>query len=79
MKYGIEVLGEQPGDGPAVERHESYRIRVTVDRGADVLVADRSIGAGQAEALKGEARRRVKTGAFFGHISYISVIARKPS
>ena len=28
MKYGIEVLGEQPGDGPAVERHESYRIRV---------------------------------------------------
>jgi FKBP-type peptidyl-prolyl cis-trans isomerase len=28
MKYGIELLLEQPGDGPAVERHESYRIRV---------------------------------------------------
>jgi hypothetical protein len=28
MKYGIEVLGEQPGDGPVVERRESYRIRV---------------------------------------------------
>ena len=28
MKYGIEVLGEQPGDGPIVERRESYRIRV---------------------------------------------------
>jgi hypothetical protein len=28
MKYGIELLGEQPGDGPAIERHESYRIRV---------------------------------------------------
>jgi hypothetical protein len=28
MKYGIELLGEQLGDGPAVERHESYRIRV---------------------------------------------------
>ena len=28
MKYGIELLSEQPGDGPAVERHESYRIRV---------------------------------------------------
>jgi hypothetical protein len=28
MKYGIEILGEQPGDGPVVERHESYRIRV---------------------------------------------------
>ena len=30
MKYGIEVLGEQPGDGPVVERRESYRIRVTM-------------------------------------------------
>jgi hypothetical protein len=28
MKYGIELLGEQPGDGPIIERHESYRIRV---------------------------------------------------
>jgi hypothetical protein len=28
MKYGIELLGDQPGDGPAIERHESYRIRV---------------------------------------------------
>jgi hypothetical protein len=28
MKYGIELLSEQPGDGPAVERHELYRIRV---------------------------------------------------
>jgi hypothetical protein len=28
MKYGIELLAEQPGDGPAIERHESYRIRV---------------------------------------------------
>jgi ubiquinone/menaquinone biosynthesis C-methylase UbiE len=50
-----------------------------VDRGADVLAAAGTIGASQAEALKSEARRRVKTGAFFGHISYISVIARKPS
>ena len=28
MKYGIELLGEQPGGGPCVERHELYRIRV---------------------------------------------------
>jgi FKBP-type peptidyl-prolyl cis-trans isomerase len=28
MKYGIELLNDQPGDGPAVERHRSYRIRV---------------------------------------------------
>lgn len=40
-----------------------------VDRGADVLAAAGTIGASQAEALKSEARRRVKTGAFFGHIS----------
>jgi len=50
-----------------------------VDRGADVLAQAGSIGADQAEALKSEARRRAKAGAFFGHISYISLIADKPS
>jgi ubiquinone/menaquinone biosynthesis C-methylase UbiE len=50
-----------------------------VDRGADLLAGAGSIGADQAEALKSEARRRAKAGAFFGHISYISLIARKPS
>ena len=30
MKYGIELLGEQPGGGPFVERHELYRIRVKI-------------------------------------------------
>jgi ubiquinone/menaquinone biosynthesis C-methylase UbiE len=50
-----------------------------VDRGADLLAGAGSIGADQAEALKREARRRVQAGAFFGHISYISVIARKVS
>jgi hypothetical protein len=48
-----------------------------VDRGADLLAGAGSIGADQAEALKGEARRRVKAGEFFGHISFVSVIARK--
>ena len=28
MKYGIELLDEQPGDGPPVERDAYYRIRV---------------------------------------------------
>lgn len=50
-----------------------------VDRGADLLVAGGSIGAEQAEALKAEARRRVSAGEFFGHISFLSVIARTPS
>jgi ubiquinone/menaquinone biosynthesis C-methylase UbiE len=48
-----------------------------IDRGADLLAGAGSIGADQAEALKGEARRRVNAGEFFGHISFISVIARK--
>ena len=50
-----------------------------VDRGADQLAGAGSVGAEQAAALKNEARRRVKAGEFFGHISFISLIARKPS
>ena len=50
-----------------------------IDRGADVLAGAGSIGADEAEALKGEARRRAKAGTFFGHISYIGLIARKPN
>ena len=47
-----------------------------VDRGADILLAGGTIGVDQAEALKAEARRRVDAGEFFGHISFLSVIAR---
>jgi hypothetical protein len=50
-----------------------------VDRGADVLASAGSIGAEQAAALKHEARRRVKAEEFFGHISFVSLIARKPT
>ena len=49
-----------------------------VDRGADILAAAGMIGAGTAESLKSEARRRVSEGRFFGHIAYGSLIARKP-
>jgi hypothetical protein len=31
-----------------------------------------------AAALRAEARRRVDTGTFFGHIAYAGVIARRP-
>jgi ubiquinone/menaquinone biosynthesis C-methylase UbiE len=48
-----------------------------VDRGAELLAGAGTVSADQAEALKGEARRRVKAGEFFGHISFVSVIARK--
>jgi ubiquinone/menaquinone biosynthesis C-methylase UbiE len=55
----------------------SYMLTL-IDRGADVLASAGSIGKDQADALKREARRRSEAGAFFGHISYVSVIARKP-
>jgi SAM-dependent methyltransferase len=50
-----------------------------VDLGADALVAAGRIGADMAAALKAEARRRVASGEYFGHIAYVSVLARKPA
>ena len=47
------------------------------DRGADVLAADGRISAELAQALKNEARRRVKSGCFFGSIAYGSLVALK--
>jgi ubiquinone/menaquinone biosynthesis C-methylase UbiE len=49
------------------------------DRGADALAADGRIGRDLADALKAEARRRVESGSFFGHIAYASLIAAKPA
>ena len=49
-----------------------------VDRGADALLASGRIGADMAAALKSEARRRGTSGEYFGHIAYMSVVARKP-
>jgi hypothetical protein len=50
-----------------------------VDRGADALVVSGRIGADMAAALKAEARRRVASGEYFGHIAYMSVVAGKPA
>ena len=50
-----------------------------VDRGADILCASGQIDDQTAAALKAEARRRSETGAFFGHIAYVSLLARKPA
>jgi ubiquinone/menaquinone biosynthesis C-methylase UbiE len=47
-----------------------------VDRGADLLAAAGTVSPEAAEALKIEARRRVIAGTFFGHVSYVSAIAR---
>jgi ubiquinone/menaquinone biosynthesis C-methylase UbiE len=48
-----------------------------LDRGADLLVANNVIDTNEAAGLKREARRRVSDGEFFGHISFVSVIAQK--
>jgi len=48
-----------------------------VDYGADALAASGRIGAEMAAALKAEARRRVASGEYFGHIAYMSCVARK--
>jgi hypothetical protein len=50
-----------------------------LDRGADMLQTSGTIGEDLAAALKVEARRRAAAGDFFGHIAYVSVIARKPA
>jgi ubiquinone/menaquinone biosynthesis C-methylase UbiE len=48
-----------------------------IDRGADLLCGEGILSAATATALKEEARRRVETGVFFGHIAYASVVARR--
>ena len=50
-----------------------------VDRGVQMLVAAGTIRLEEGEGLKAEARRRVQTGEFFGHISFLSIIASKGS
>jgi SAM-dependent methyltransferase len=47
--------------------------------GADILSGSASLSAEAADALRNEARRRARAGEFFGHISFVSVIARKLS
>ena len=56
---------------------DGYMLTV-VDRGADILCGQGSIGEETAAALKAEARRRLKAGRFFGHIAYAGLVARKP-
>lgn len=50
-----------------------------VDLGADALAASGRIGVDTAAELKAEARRRVASGEYFGHIAYMSLVARKPT
>jgi arsenite methyltransferase len=48
-----------------------------VDLGADTLQASGRTSSERAAELKAEARRRVAEGTYFGHIAYLSVVARR--
>jgi ubiquinone/menaquinone biosynthesis C-methylase UbiE len=62
--------------GFAETRSEGYMLTI-VDRGADILCSLAQIGEATAAALKAEARRRLETGSFFGHIAYAGLVAVK--
>ena len=46
------------------------------DMGADALAATGRVEPSAAAELKAEARRRIASGEYFGHIAYVSVVAR---
>ena len=74
---GFAVTGFR-GHGYVEAGEGSYMLTI-VDRGADLLRGFGQIGEETAAALKAEARLRVTAGAFFGHIAYGSLAARKPA
>jgi hypothetical protein len=44
----------------------------------DILLAAGRIGERTSDALRAEALRRAHEGTFFGHVAYVSLVARKP-
>src|SRR5512144_2330736 len=67
-------------DGHAyVQTIEPHYLLTLVDRGTDALHAAGSIGLELGQALKAEARRRINIGEFYGSITFVSVIAERPS
>lgn len=70
-------LGARTGHGYVAEGEAAYFLTV-IDRGADRMAEDRLLFPDTAEALKAEARKRVSANTFFGFMSYVSQIAKKP-
>jgi ubiquinone/menaquinone biosynthesis C-methylase UbiE len=61
-----------------VEGPEAGYMMSWIERGADVLVRSGQIGAELASALKAEAQRRSRERQWFAHISFGSILGRKP-
>lgn len=59
-----------------IETTEAGYAPTVIDYGATDLAQRGVIGADTAAALQAEARRRIDAGIFFGHISYVSLLAR---
>ncbi|MEM7506800.1 MAG: methyltransferase domain-containing protein [Pseudomonadota bacterium] len=74
---GFEI-GRRRGHGYVAEGEAGYFLTV-IERGADRMAETSVIFPATAEALKTEARERVAHNKFFGFMSYVSQIARKPA
>lgn len=74
---GFNIIRSQ-GHGYVKITDPKYLFTV-IDRGADTIHANGTIGSELATALKAEARRRVEEGQFYGVIMFGSLIAEKPS
>lgn len=72
------VPGQRRGHGYVAESDAAYFLTV-IDRGADRMAETGVLFPATAEALKAEARSRVAENKFFGFMSYVSQIARKPA
>ncbi len=68
--------GHRQGHGYVAEGGAAYFLTV-VDRGADIMAERGLIAETTRDALKQEARDRVARDAFFGFMSYVSVVCRK--
>jgi ubiquinone/menaquinone biosynthesis C-methylase UbiE len=64
------------GFGYVQTTNPAYMLTI-IDRGADLLAGAGSLTAHSADALRTEARRRARDGEFFGHMAFVSAIARK--
>ena len=68
--------GRKMGHGYVAQGDSAYFLTV-IDRGADIMAERRLISTDTGRALKQEARNRIERDAFFGFMSYVSVVCRK--